>query len=114
MFDIVGIIENEEINKDLNFNYGASAYEIALKNGFTGTEAEWLESLKGKDGLPGKDGQDGRDGKDGINGLDGKDGLPGKDGKDGKDGETPDLTNYYTKSEIDSLIGDIETLLSEV
>jgi hypothetical protein len=26
---------------------GASAYEIAVKNGFKGTEEEWLESLKG-------------------------------------------------------------------
>ena len=26
-----------------------SAYGIAVKNGFEGTEAEWLESLKGKD-----------------------------------------------------------------
>lgn len=32
---------------------GLSAYEIAVKNGFEGTEAEWLESLKG---LPGADG----------------------------------------------------------
>ena len=32
-----------------------SAYEIAVDNGFRGTEAEWLESLKGSDG---KDGQD--------------------------------------------------------
>lgn len=29
---------------------GASAYEIALANGFKGTEEEWLESLQGKDG----------------------------------------------------------------
>ncbi len=29
---------------------GLSAYEIALKNGFVGTESEWLDSLKGKDG----------------------------------------------------------------
>ena len=28
---------------------GKSAYQIALDNGFVGTEAEWLESLKGKD-----------------------------------------------------------------
>lgn len=28
---------------------GASAYEIAVKNGFVGTEEEWLASLKGKD-----------------------------------------------------------------
>lgn len=35
---------------------GASAYEIAVANGFEGTEAEWLESLKGEDGEPGEDG----------------------------------------------------------
>lgn len=27
--------------------YGDSAYEIAVKNGFEGTEVEWLASLKG-------------------------------------------------------------------
>lgn len=32
---------------------GLSAYEIALKNGFVGTESEWLASLKGKDGADG-------------------------------------------------------------
>ena len=32
-----------------------SAYDIAVKNGFVGTEQEWLESLKGKDGEDGKD-----------------------------------------------------------
>ena len=26
---------------------GDSAYEVAVKNGFTGTEAQWLESLHG-------------------------------------------------------------------
>ncbi len=31
-------------------SYGLSAYEIAVKNGFEGSEQEWLESLKGKDG----------------------------------------------------------------
>ena len=29
---------------------GASAYEIAVAHGFTGTEQEWLDSLKGQDG----------------------------------------------------------------
>ena len=29
---------------------GATAYELALDNGFSGTEAEWLESLKGEQG----------------------------------------------------------------
>lgn len=32
---------------------GLSAYEIALNNGFVGTESEWLASLKGKDGADG-------------------------------------------------------------
>lgn len=27
---------------------GKSAYEIAVEGGFTGTQSEWLESLKGK------------------------------------------------------------------
>ena len=31
-----------------------SAYDIAVKNGFTGTEAEWLQSLKGADGKDAK------------------------------------------------------------
>lgn len=31
---------------------GLSAYEVAIKNGFEGTEEEWLESLKGEDGAP--------------------------------------------------------------
>ncbi len=29
---------------------GYSAYEIAIIHGFSGTEEEWLASLKGKDG----------------------------------------------------------------
>ena len=30
--------------------YYLTAYGIAVKHGFKGTEAEWLESLKGKKG----------------------------------------------------------------
>ena len=62
---------------------GASAYEIAINNGFTGSEAEWLLSLHGPNG---KDGADGKDGKDGKNGVDGKNGLDGTNGKDGVNG----------------------------
>ena len=52
---------------------GLSAYEIAVKNGFEGTEQEWLESLHGedgKDGQPGKDGQNGADGYSPVRGVD--------------------------------------------
>lgn len=73
---------------------GKSTYEIAVEHGFVGTEAEWLESLKGvdgKDGVNGKNGCDGRNGVDGLPGKDGKsgaDGLPGRDGIDGIDGKS--------------------------
>lgn len=38
---------------------GKSAYEIAVANGYTGNEAQWLESLKGRDGERGRDGRNG-------------------------------------------------------
>lgn len=83
---------------------------------------------KGQDGytpVKGVDYFDGQPGKDGVNGkdgVDGKDGTNGKDGEDGKDyvltdadkqeiagmvevsGGDVDLSNYYTKEEIDAMI----------
>jgi len=35
---------------------GASAYQIAVSNGFVGTQTEWLASLVGPQGIPGNDG----------------------------------------------------------
>ncbi len=69
---------------------GKSAYDIAVEHGFTGSETDWLESLKGSDGKDGVDGKDGEPGADGRNGVDGamgppgRDGLPGTNGMDGK------------------------------
>ena len=37
---------------------GESAYDIAVKNGYQGTETEWLASLRGEDGQDGEDGKD--------------------------------------------------------
>ena len=48
---------------------GYSAYEIAVQEGFVGTEQEWLNSLKGADG------HDGTNGTNGTNGTDGADGT---------------------------------------
>ena len=42
---------------------GKSAYEVAVANGYSGTQAQWLASLKGADGAPGKDGSNGKDGQ---------------------------------------------------
>lgn len=38
---------------------GLSAYQIAVNNGFEGTETQWLASLQGEDGTDGVDGADG-------------------------------------------------------
>lgn len=43
----------------VNSKQPLSAYDIAVKNGFDGTEAEWLDSLKGQQGDNGIDGKDG-------------------------------------------------------
>ena len=97
-----------EMQTGANGKDGRSAYEIAIENGFVGTAAEWLESLKGRDGLPGKDGADGLPGKDGTNGKD------GKDGRDGKDGVSPDLTNYPDTDAVKALVQDaVQPLLQQ-
>ena len=91
-----------EMQTGANGKDGRSAYEIATENGFVGTVAEWLESLKGKDGIDGKDGLPGKDGKDGA------DGLPGKDGV------SPDLTNYPDTDAVKALIQDaVQPLLEK-
>lgn len=71
---------SDVINKLLKLTQGESAYDIAIDNGFVGTKAEWLESLKGEEGTPGKDGTNGKDGTDGAPGAAG---APGKDGTNG-------------------------------
>lgn len=43
---------------------GYSAYEIAVQNGFVGTEQQWLASLKGQQGEPGQPGTPGTPGSD--------------------------------------------------
>lgn len=42
-----------QIQTGIKGDNGLSAYEVAVKNGFVGSEAEWLESLKGADGNDG-------------------------------------------------------------
>lgn len=49
---------------------GASAYEVAVANGYVGTEADWLLTLVGPQGDPGEPGADGQDGADGASAYD--------------------------------------------
>ena len=91
-----------EMQAGANGKDGRSAYEIAIENGFVGTVAEWLESLKGRDGIDGKDGLPGKDGKDGADGLPGKDGI------------SPDLTNYPDTDAVKALVQDaVQPLLQQ-
>ena len=85
-----------EMQTGANGKDGRSAYEIAIENGFVGTAAEWLESLKG------------------MNGVDSKDGKDGADGLPGKDGISPDLTNYPDTDAVKALIQDaVQPLLEK-
>lgn len=68
---------------------GKSAYEIAVDNGYPGTEQAWLASLKGDKGdtgEPGAVGEKGEPGEKGDTGAAGKDGRDGTDGAAGRDG----------------------------
>ena len=98
---------------------GKSAYEVAVENGFSGTETEWIASLKGEPGAPGAPGKDGENGKTpyvgdngnwyigaddtgkpsrgekgepGSPGARGEPGSPGAKGDKGDPGATPNLT----------------------
>lgn len=51
---------------------GKSAYELALSNGFVGSESEWLASLIGPQGPKGEKGATGATGPQGPAGADGK------------------------------------------
>ena len=98
---------------------GESAYQIALDNGFVGTEAEWLASLKGEKGDKGDTGATGPAGTTDYNDLSNKPTIPSKTSDLTNDSgfinnAVSNLTNYYNKTYIDTTVGNIESLLSEV
>lgn len=66
---------------------GRSAYQVAVDNGFSGTETQWLDSLRGADG---SDGVDGTGTGEGVAGPAGPEGRPGIDGAKGDRGEKGD------------------------
>ena len=65
---------------------GKSAYEIALDNDFSGSEAEWLESLRGEPGPQGETGETGPKGPKGDKGDTGATGATGPKGDTGAKG----------------------------
>lgn len=83
-----------------------TAYDIAVENGFRGTESEWVESIKGD---PGKDGSDGKDGANSYelalqNGFKGtqEEWLESLKGEPGKDFKYSD----FTEEQLEKLKGE--------
>lgn len=73
MEDIVEIIVQDGIPGPKG-DPGESAYQIAVDNGFIGSQEEWLLSLKGEpgdQGIPGEKGDPGQNGEKGDTGSDG-------------------------------------------
>jgi hypothetical protein len=76
---------------------GKSAYEVAVDNGFEGSESEWLASLKGSKGDTGSQGPKGDTGSQGPKGDKGD---KGDTGPQGPQGELP--SSYITSVTIGS------------
>lgn len=75
---------------------GYSAYEIAVQEGFVGTEEEWLASLVGAQG---PEGPEGPQGPQGFEGPQGPQGIPGEQGPKGDKGDPGEDLNYlHTQS----------------
>lgn len=66
---------------------GPSAYDVAVANGFVGTESEWLTSLVGPQGPQGPQGVQGPQGLQGIQGPAGAQGEQGPAGPQGPQGD---------------------------
>lgn len=78
---------------------GESAYQVWEDAGNTGTEADFLASLKGAKGDTGLQGAKGDTGATGAVGPKGDPGATGPAGPAGKDGATPDLTPYLKSAD---------------
>lgn len=86
---------------------GASAYEVAVENGFVGTEEQWLEYLrqgpKGDKGDTGATGPQGPQGIQGNQGIQGEQGIQGIQGVKGDTGETPTIAYTHNQGSVSAL-----------
>ena len=84
---------------------GKSAYEVAVENGFEGTEQQWLNSLKGNQGNAGSEGKSAYQ-LAVANGYAGTEQqwLSSLKGDPGNDGHTPKRgTDYWTDADKQSI-----------
>ena len=96
---LYGEIEiNESLDGSLSNEVlrGYSAYQVAVSQGFVGTEEEWLASLKGPQG------------DQGIQGPVGPQGIQGEKGDRGDDGYSPIRgTDYWTEEDKSEILNDV-------
>lgn len=69
LYTIGELPSQDDIDALLTIGNGPSAYEVAVENGFVGTEAEWLASLIGPEGPEGPQGEQGIQGEPGADGT---------------------------------------------
>lgn len=107
---------------------GLSAYQIAVANGYVGTEAQWLLSLKGDvgpqgpqgpqgiQGIKGDDGATGPVGPQGPQGIQGPAGPAGADGADitSINDSVTALDSTWSSSKINNTLGDISSALAAI
>jgi len=88
MKTIADIKNRIKLDKKLaSIKNGLSAYEIAVKQGFGGSEEMWLKTLKGDGGSNGKTGDEGAQGEKGEKGDEGAQGEQGAQGAQGEKGD---------------------------
>jgi hypothetical protein len=83
---------------------GDSAYQVAVNNGFVGTEEEWLASLEGSPGPKGDKGDPGERGLQGLQGDPGPKGDPGDPGTDGASAYEQAVAGGFVGTEAEWLI----------
>ena len=94
---------------------GKSAYEVAVDNGFKGTEQQWLGSLKGEKGEAGNDGKSSYQLAI-ANGYEGteKQWLASLKGNRGDDGYTPKRgTDYWTDADQKAIKDDVTQVVGD-
>lgn len=128
---IAALVEVEPGPEGQQGEPGASAYQIAVQNGFKGTEEEWLKSLEGAQGPQGEPGPEGPAGKDGTDAAvdivqetgTSTSAVMSQDATSRAITEKAsevvaqvqsDLANYYTKQQMDERISAIPKFAIEV
>ena len=93
---------------------GKSAYQVAINNGYIGTETEWLASLKGDIGEQGLQGERGKKGEAGYTPIKGKDYFTDAEIAEIKQECTYDDTEISSRvTAIENTIGTLNNSLEE-